>query len=78
MIYEPPDYRKLYEEEKTKNGQLQMRLSMMAIGMRDHFATAALPGLMLRYKEHGYSDTSATAEAYSIADDMMEARKQEP
>lgn len=40
----------------------------------DQFAMVALPGLMARCNEPGYTENGAVAEAYSIARSMMECR----
>lgn len=74
-IYTPPDYRELYEKEKEQSARLAAQAMNAIETLRDKLAMTILPGLMLRYKEPGYSDISATAEAYRIADDMLEARK---
>lgn len=42
--------------------------------LRDQFAMHILPSIMLRWKEPGYTESGAVAEAYSIANTMIECR----
>ncbi|MBE3589984.1 MAG: hypothetical protein IMW98_08520 [Firmicutes bacterium] len=41
---------------------------MGEVSRRDHFAAAVLSGLMMRYREDGYTDRSAIDEAFRLAD----------
>ena len=50
---------------------------IQGMDLRDYFAIKALQGLMMRYREDGYSDEQAVTESYRIADAMMKVRETE-
>lgn len=45
------------------------------MSLRDYFATAALQGILLRWKEQGYDREGAVHEAYQYADAMLKQRE---
>lgn len=77
-VMEFPDYQKLYQEQCKQIESLTAACGVLRESLRDQFAMAILPALMQRHREHGYSDTGAIYEAYSLADTAMEARKEAP
>lgn len=62
-------------QERTQQIITDIRASIEnSTTLRDQFAMCILPSLMLRWKEPGYTESGAVAEAYSIADMMMTCR----
>lgn len=72
-VYEPPNFMKLYEEAKAENQRLARACAAAQETLRDRFAMAALPGLLMS----GRYDFSGVAEdSYRYADAMMKAREE--
>lgn len=64
----------LRKQKEQSIAHLEKELSKAQMTLRDQFAMHILPAIMLRYQEPGYTESGAVAEAYSIADSMMECR----
>jgi hypothetical protein len=62
------------EQMEAKDAFYQEVIANLHETMRDRFAMAALPALMADYAEKGYSGHDLGATAYSIADNLMQAR----
>ena len=46
----------------------------LVIGLRDHFAAAALTGIVTNTTVYGHDEHQQSIEAYGIADAMLKAR----
>lgn len=76
MIYEPPNYKELYEKQKDETDSWRNKAMFLRMTLRDQFAMNVITGLMAgvtndtEWNEHEYSKT-----CYEVADAMIAARK---
>lgn len=83
-VWEPPDYRKLYDEQCLKNQMLQCKNDQLRETLRDRFAMAAMQGLISNpeysvskndVEKYGSGDAVTAHYAYAQADAMLKARE---
>jgi len=76
MIYEPPNYQNLYEEQKEINAKLKREIKNVVMDMRDEFAMAIAPALVTTYASmYGGCFNGLGREVYDLADAMIKARE---
>jgi hypothetical protein len=74
-VWEPPDYRKLYDEECLRNKMLQCKNDQLRETLRDQFAMAALQGFLGSAVAEDTTYQTDAETAYKWADAMLEARQ---
>ena len=79
MKYEPPDYRKLYEEQNELINRLHNEKMVLYESLRDRFAMAIIPALMAQYTTlYGGVFNGLMKEVFELADQAMKAREEKP